>query len=88
MEIKILEQSKTKLTIEIVGEDHTLCNALKEELNKDKGVKIASYKIEHPLTANPIMLIEADDAKKSLESAVKKIVKFYDELSAAFKSIK
>ena len=31
MEIKVLEQSKGKLKIEIVNQTHTLCNMLKEE---------------------------------------------------------
>src|SRR3989344_1668234 len=36
MELKVLEHSKNKLKIEMKGEDHTFCNALKEELWIDK----------------------------------------------------
>ena len=32
MEIKILDDKKNKLVIEVKGADHTLCNALKTEL--------------------------------------------------------
>ena len=88
MEIKIIEDSKKKLVIELVGQDHTLCNIIKEGLNKEKSVTIASYKIEHPLTSNPIMLIEADNPKKVLEMVIKKTSNFFSELEKKFKSIK
>ncbi|MBI4738949.1 DNA-directed RNA polymerase subunit L [Candidatus Woesearchaeota archaeon] len=48
MELKILEETKTKLVIDMTGEDHTLCNMLKKELWKNKHVKVAGYNIDHP----------------------------------------
>ena len=41
METKILEDSKTKLKIEIKGETQTFCNVLRKELWNDSQVKIA-----------------------------------------------
>ena len=45
MEIKILEETKNKLRFHVEGEDNTFLNLLKEELWKDKAVKIAAYKL-------------------------------------------
>jgi DNA-directed RNA polymerase subunit L len=47
MELKVLEQSRKRMIFELVGTDHTFCNALKEELNKDDNVKNATYTIPH-----------------------------------------
>lgn len=88
MELKIIEKSKGSLKLEIVGEDHTLCNSLKDELLTDKTIKIASYRIEHPLTSNPVFLIEGDDPLKSIEAAAKKLSKFYKELEGTFSKLK
>ncbi len=88
MDIKILEESKGKLKIEIVGANHTLCNVLKEELTKDNKVKLASYKIEHPLVSNPEFIIEGDDPKKSMLSSLKKVAKNFSDMEADFKKIK
>lgn len=88
MEVKVLEQSKNKLSIEIVGEDHTLCNVIKEELNTDSTVKAATYSIEHPLISNPVMVIEGDDPVKSLNAAIKKVQKLFSEMEDAFKTLK
>ena len=53
MEIKVIKETKEEIELEVVGEDHTLCNALREALNQHTGVVVASYKIEHPLLTNP-----------------------------------
>ena len=81
MEIKILEESKGKLEIEITGEDNTLCNALRDELwNHD--VDSAAYNIEHPLISNPTMLVEGSGDLR------KKFVGSSDSLRKLFKEIK
>ena len=85
MEIKILEETKNKLIIEIEGEDHTFCNAIKEELNNDKDVKLASYKIPHPLVGEVTMHIEAADPKKALIDAAKRLNKNVEKFGTLFK---
>lgn len=60
MEIKILDDKKNKLIIEVKGADHTLCNAIKAELWNDKHVKIATYSIKHPQISMPRIIIETD----------------------------
>ena len=75
MEIKVIEKEKNKLKLEIIGEDHTFCNALRKELWNDKDVQVAGYNIEHPLVSNPVLTLETEkkDPKKVLESAIKRL---------------
>lgn len=42
MDIKVLKKTDTEIEVEIKGEDHTLLNALKSSLLKDKAVKVAT----------------------------------------------
>lgn len=88
MEFKVLEESKTRLVFELIGETHTFCNALKEELLQVKGVALASYKISHPLIGVPQFLIETKgiEPRKALKEALaflkKKTEQFQKEISA------
>jgi|Deesub1362A_J573_1020465.scaffolds.fasta_scaffold00350_14 DNA-directed RNA polymerase subunit L len=72
MEIKIIKESKNELEFELIGEDHTFCNALRHILNKHKDVIFASYKVEHPLLSNPKIYIKTKD--KPLPKKAERIV--------------
>ena len=92
MEIKILDDKKNKLLIEVKGADHTLCNALKVELWDDKHVKVATYSIRHPQISVPHIIVETDGGespKNALMNAVERLhktnAKFKKEFSAAIK---
>ena len=84
MEINIIEESKGKLEIEIIGEDHTICNSLRDELwNHD--VESAAYNIEHPLISNPTMLVEGNgDLRKKFVSATDSLRKLFKEIKDNF----
>ena len=68
MEVKILKETERELEFELIGEDHTFCNLLKEKLNSKKNV-LAAYRIEHPLIGNPKFYIklEGDIEVKEVE---------------------
>lgn len=84
MEISVLEESKGKIEIEILGEDHTLCNVLRSEL-WNHSVEIAAYNIEHPLISNPTILVEGSgDLKKKLVSASDSLRKLFKEMKDNF----
>ena len=83
MEINILGEDKKKIEIEIVGEDSTLCNALKDELWKDDNVDVAASKIDHPLVSNPTLIVEV--SKKNPKDVV---LKAADSLQSKFKKLK
>ena len=91
MEVRVLENAKKKIVFEAVGLDHTFCNILKEELNKDDNVKVATYVIAHPLRRIPKFIVETKgdkDPAAVIKAAVKKISKANDEFISGFKKAK
>jgi DNA-directed RNA polymerase subunit L len=88
MELKILEESKGTLKVEILGEDHTLANSIRKELWSDSHVQIAGYDIEHPLVGSPVLIVETDgkeEPKKALIAAAERLKKRNSEFVAKFK---
>jgi DNA-directed RNA polymerase subunit L len=82
MEIKKIEESKTKFVFEIIGVSHGFCNMLKEELQKDNHIKTATYRVEHPLINIPKFLVETDGnelPKDALKKAIKSLKSFTDK---------
>jgi DNA-directed RNA polymerase subunit L len=84
MEIKILEDEKNKLVIEL--DSVTIAEVLRAYLNK-QNVKLAVWKQEHP-TKNPILQIESDNPKKSLKDSIAEIQKELDGAVTDFKKLK
>lgn len=86
MEIKILKEEKNKIEFEIIGEDHTFCNAVRDELWNQEDVEISAYNIKHPLISNPVMLVEVSkgDPKKVLQNAVSSLKKKVKEIKDNF----
>ncbi|ENN96162.1 DNA-directed RNA polymerase subunit L [Methanocaldococcus villosus KIN24-T80] len=91
MEIKILERKDNLIEIELIGEDHSLPNLLKDILLTKEGVKMASYSIEHPLLdpetgryiSNPVITVITEGGRDPLEvlkEALKDIIKMCDTL--------
>lgn len=82
MEIKKIEESKNKFVFNVDGVSHGFCNMLKERLLEDDHVKIATYKVEHPLTNIPRFLVETDGSetpRNAVLNAVKKLKTFADK---------
>ncbi|MBW2963418.1 DNA-directed RNA polymerase subunit L [Candidatus Woesearchaeota archaeon] len=86
MEIKILEEKARRLVFEI-DSDHGFCNVLKNELQKTKGVNVATYAIDHPLIGKPRFVVETDTSiepkaavKKALDSLKKQAADFKKEV--------
>ena len=84
MEIKILDDKKNKLVIEIKSTDHTLCNAIKTELWNDKHVKVATYSIRHPQISIPQIIVETD-GEESPKNALINTVERLQKTNAKFK---
>jgi DNA-directed RNA polymerase subunit L len=92
MKINILNEEKKRMEFEIEGESHTLCNILRQELLNDDNVKVAVYRITHPLLKTPHFLIETNGSetpREALVKAAKRIIKtnekFVEAFSSAFK---
>ena len=87
MEIKILDDKKNKVILEVKGADHTLCNAIKAELWSDKHVKIATYSIRHPQISVPQIIVETDgeeSPRNALINAVQKLHKTNEKFKKEF----
>jgi DNA-directed RNA polymerase subunit L len=89
MNVVTIENEKNRLKLQITGEGHTFCNALKKELWNDNSVEIAGYSIEHSLTGEPVFTIEVNkgDAKKALIDAVARLKKIAKEFKDKSKVI-
>ena len=86
MEVKIIELTKNKAKIEIVGEDHTLANLITKTLLEDPAVRLSTYIIEHPLISHPVITVVTDGNKSPIEAikdAVSKIKGLIGEFRAA-----
>lgn len=91
MNITILEEESTRLMFEVEGLTHTLANALKFELRSDDSVKVAGYHISHPLVGKPRFIIETkkgSSARKSVEGAVKRLTKTFEDAGKKAKDLK
>ena len=83
VEVKILEDKKTRLVAELGGADHTLCNSIKHELWNDSHVKVAGYHVKHPLIGTPALIIETDTSetpRKAIIDAAKRLKKLNEKI--------
>lgn len=83
MKIKIVEDKKDLLIIEIEGARHTIPGLIREALLEDGAVDLAAYEKKHPMLGNPKVIIKAKDPRKALLSAIKRaedaVKEFEDE---------
>ena len=87
MEVKIFDDKKNKMIVEVKGADHTLCNSLKSELLNDKHVKIATYSIRHPQISLPQIVVETDgeiSPKNAVINAVQRLHKINEKFKKEF----
>ncbi len=86
MEIDVLDEKKDKIIFELKGTSHTLCNALKNELQNDSHVKVATYAVKHPLVNVPKMIVETDGAnpRKVVADAAKRLKKTCEKFESEF----
>ncbi len=87
MEIKILNNSKEELEIEL--DNLTIAEVLRVYLNKDSSVTFAAWKRDHP-TKNPVILIKTKGKtpKKAVEDAIAEIEKELEKSEKDFKAMK
>ena len=87
MELNVLEKKKGRVVFELLGSDHTFCNALKQELWNDDTVSVSAYNVSHPLTGVPKFVVEAKDSADLLKKAVKRLEKRNKEFLTAFSKL-
>ncbi|HEX16916.1 MAG TPA: DNA-directed RNA polymerase subunit L [Thermoplasmatales archaeon] len=64
MEIKIIKDRARELELEIIGEDSTILNPIKEKLLERDNVLYAEYSIDHPILSNPRLYIKTTKGAK------------------------
>ncbi|NYB51727.1 MAG: DNA-directed RNA polymerase subunit L [Methanobacteriaceae archaeon] len=84
--MKVITDKRNELEIEITGETHTLCNALRKTLMEDEDVESAAYVIEHPIIGEPKLYIKAKNPKKSLKKAAETLKSRCDEFKELIES--
>jgi len=88
---KILKRTENSIELELVGDDHSLCNLLKDILlKKTDRVIMASYDIDHPVLnpetgryiTNPKLIlktVEGVEPTEVLKDALKEIITLCNE---------
>lgn len=84
--MKVITDKRKELEIEITGETHTLCNALRKALMEDEDVEAAAYVIEHPIIGEPKLQIKAKNPKKALKTAAESVKSKCDEFKGLIES--
>ena len=85
------KKEENKLKLDVPGEDHTLCNILRQELWNDKHVAAAGYNIDHPMAGEPWIFVETDGEetpKQAVIKAIDRLDKQTNELRDKIKKIK
>ncbi len=82
MNLKVLEQDKNMLKVEVGGEDHTLTHVIAKAAWEEKGEAAAVR--EHPFMVEPFIIVKGSNPKKILEKAAVRVAKQCDELKESF----
>lgn len=82
MELKAVNISDKEMEIEVLGENETFLNPIKQRLLADKEVEIAEYVIEHPFLSIPRVYFRTKGAAKPqvvLKRTIKALLKDYKD---------
>ena len=87
MNVEILKEEKDELKLRFDKKDFGLLNMIKDKLNEQKEVLIASFKVEHPDVGQPEFLLKTKgkDAKKVWNAAVDDISEEIEKLAKELK---
>ena len=90
MEVKIIEEKKTKLHAEISDSPAIAMNLLKNELWNNSNVKIVGTNTSHPLLKVQTIILETDgtDPKKVISASAKKLHKILDKAAESLKNVR
>ena len=87
MELKAVTLSDKEMEIEVLGENETFLNPIKQCLLRDKDVDIAEYVIEHPFLSIPRVYFRTKGATKPqvvLKRTIKTLLKDYKDFEDTF----
>jgi DNA-directed RNA polymerase subunit L len=86
MDLKIIKKTDDEISIEFLGEGHTILNLLRTELLTDQRVMLATYDTKFPVMDNPVFRLKTVDADPVavLSEAASRIISQCDEFSSKF----
>lgn len=87
MQLTVLSKNDHELEIEVVGENETLLNPIKQALLSDKDVDFAEYIIEHPSLSVPKIYLRTKGKAKPevvLKRTIKNLVAEFDAFETEF----
>lgn len=81
MELRLVSKTNTKMELEVIGENDTLLNLLKQRCLADPSVETASYIMGHPYLDNPLFVLQVKSGKPEqvLKNAAKDLRAVFDE---------
>lgn len=81
MELRIKTKTDKRLELEVIGENDTLLNLLKQRLLQDATVDTATYIMGHPYLDNPTFVVEVKSGKAdvAIKNAAKELRQQFDE---------
>ena len=84
--LKIISKTEAEVTIEFVGESHTLLNLLRTELLADSRVRLATYDTKFIIMDNPVFRLrtEGADPITVMREAAGRIASQCSEFSSLF----
>lgn len=86
MEVRVLSKGDKSLEVEVVGENETLLNLLKQRLLASPDVESATFIVGHPLLDQPKLFVQVRKGKPetALKAAAKDIREELDKLETEF----
>ncbi|MDI6720976.1 MAG: hypothetical protein QMD85_01205 [Candidatus Aenigmarchaeota archaeon] len=85
VEIKVLEQEKDKLKIEI-NDNSTIISMINERIWDQKGVDVSAFRTGHQYLDKPVLVVRGKDTGKAVISAAEDIIEDIKSLRKQFES--
>jgi len=82
MELRMISKKQDSIEIELIGQNETLLEALKEKLLEDPNVVVANYFSDHPVHGTPRLYVKVRKGKPqaAIKKAAKALVKEFSEM--------
>lgn len=87
MELRALTLNDKEMEVEVLGENETFLNPVKQKLLSDKDVDVAEYVIEHPLLSVPRIYIRTKNNVRPqvvLRRTLSALIKEYKDFEDSF----
>jgi len=86
MDVRVIRKEEKVIEVELVGENETLLNLLKQRLLQHPDVESASYLVGHPLLDQPRLVLHMRKGKPevALKAAAKELREELDKFETEF----